>query len=460
MKAKRSFAILMAGVTAASMMAISPMSALADDGDITYASIELGTTGTDITTEIKLLTHRTDMAVDDYAGKNWDAYLAEFNEMYPNITVNIEAVTDYAEDSLLRLQDEGWGDIMMIPAVDMADLPEYFLSYGSSDEVSALVQYTANFTYDGQVYGVPSTANAQGIVYNKKVFEEAGITELPTTPEEFIEDLKLIKENTDAIPLYTNYAAGWTLGAWDAYISGSATGDATYLNQKLAHTENPFSDPGDGTHAYNVYKILYDAVAEGLIEDDYTTTDWEGCKGMMNNGEIATLVLGSWAVTQMQGAGDNPDDVGYMPFPITVDGKLYATAGPDYNFGINSKTDETQQLASMIFVKWFTEKSGFSQNEGGLPIATDDTNVPDLYSVFTDMDVTYVADDPALDGEADLMNTLNSDSELAINAGGNSKVQEIVECASDGSKTYDEIMDSWNEAWTSAQEDNDVEILY
>ena len=67
-------------------------------------------------------------------------------------------------------------------------------------------------------YGIPSTANAQGIVYNKAVFEEAGITELPTTPDEFLEDLQLIKDNTDAIPMYTNFAAGWTMGAWDAYI--------------------------------------------------------------------------------------------------------------------------------------------------------------------------------------------------------------------------------------------------
>lgn len=38
----------------------------------------------------------------------------------------------------------------------------------------------------------------------------------------------------------------------------------------------------------------------GLTEDDPTTTDWEGCKPMMNNGQIGVMVLGSWAVVQMQ----------------------------------------------------------------------------------------------------------------------------------------------------------------
>ena len=56
--------------------------------------------------------------------------------------------------------------------------------------------------------------------------------------------------------------------------------------------------------------MLYDAVANGLTEDDYSTTDWEGCKPMINNGEIGTMVLGSWAVAQMKAAGDNGDDIG------------------------------------------------------------------------------------------------------------------------------------------------------
>ena len=446
-----------ASTEAASTTETAATTEAATDGALTYNSIELGTTGTDVTATISLLTHRTDMLEADYNGTTWDQYLAEFNKVYPNITVNVEGITDYATDSLTRLQAGGWGDIMMIPAVDKADLPTYFIPYGTCDDVSSTVNYVKAWQYDGMDYGIPSTANAQGIVYNKKVFSDAGITELPKTPEDFIADLKLIKDKTDAIPLYTNYAAGWTLGAWDAYISGSATGDSTYMNQKLLHTKDPFQNYKDDTHAYAVYKILYDAVAGKLIEDDYTTTDWEGCKGMINNGEIGTMVLGSWAVTQMQGAGDNPDDIGYMPFPITIDGKQYASAGPDYSFGIAADTDATQQEASMIFVKWFTEKSGFSYNEGGLPL-TKDAQTPALYDAFKD--VTYVVDDPAAEGEADVLNTLNSASELNINAGGNDKVMHIVEKAADGSESFDDIMAEWNTAWDKAQTDNGVSQDY
>ena len=426
--------------------------------ELSYASVVLGETGTDLNTQIKVLNHRTDMLQDSYPGTSWADYLDEFHKVYPGIEVDIEGITDYASDSILRLQGGDWGDVMMIPAIDSSQYADYFLPLGALDEMQALLRFVSDRQYGGMVYGIPSTANAQGVLYNKKVFEEAGITELPKTGEEFIADLKLIKENTDAIPLYTNYAAGWTMGAWDAYIGGSATGDPTYNNQKLAHTANPFSDPGDGSHAYNIYKVLYDAVAEGLTEDDFTTTDWEGCKGMINRGEIGTMVLGSWAFSQMQAAGDHPEDIGYMSFPITVDGKQYASAGPDYAYAVNVSSSDDNKLAALIFIKWMTEESGFSYNEGGIPISVSDDNYPDLYAAFEGIE--YVSDEPALEGEEDLLSLLNSDSELNINSGGDKKVQAIVEHASNQDMTFDEIMEDWNMKWTDAQDLNEVEILY
>ena len=101
---------------------------------------------------------------------------------------------------------------------------------------------------------------------------------------------------------------------------------------------------------------------------------------MINRGEIATMVLGSWAVTQMQGAGDNPDDIGYMPFPITVNGKQYASAGPDYCYGINVNSSDDEKIAALLYVKWLTEESNFAYDEGGIPIAKGAEYPPTLAS--------------------------------------------------------------------------------
>ncbi len=458
MRWKRILAVMMAAGMTFSLAACGDSGKGGTEGGsedtelLSYSEIELGKDYTDLEVTISLFNHRTDLESDDYGGVTWKEYLEEFNKMYPGITVDLTTDTNYADDALTHLQSGDYETVMMIPAVDKSDLSQYFMSFGSLSDMEQEINYANSWEYDGQVYGVPSTATAQGIVYNKKVFEEAGITELPKTPDEFIDALKAIKDNTDAIPLYTNYAAGWTMGAWDAYIGGNATGDAAYMNQKLLHTKDPFKDYGDGTHAYAVYKILYDATAEGLIEDDYTTTDWEGCKGMINNGEIGCMVLGSWAYPQMEAAGDHAEDVGYMPFPISVDGKQYAAAGADYSFGINVNASDDEKAAALVFVKWMTEESGFSYNEDGLPIVagSDETKLS-----FDG--VEFIQDEPSVSGEEDLLNTLNADSELNINNVGDSKIQAIIEHAFNGDMTFDDIMAEWNEAWSAAQENNGVE---
>lgn len=415
----------------------------------TIDAIKLGEDYKDIKASLKFLTHRTDLADTKLAG-----YITEFKKLYPNIDIKYEAITKYAEDVTVRLTTDNWGDICMIPTtVDKKELPNLFVPFGDKAKLDATYNFLNNFTYNNTVYGMPSTGNAQGVVYNKKVFADAGISAVPKTPDEFIAALKAIKEKTKAIPLYTNFAAGWTMGAWDAYIGGSATGDPEFMN-KLPHMKNPFSDKGDGTGPYAVYNVLYEAVKQGLVEPDPTTTDWEGCKGMINRGEIGVLVLGSWAVVQMQQAGDKPQDIGYMPFPITVSGKQFASAGPDYNYGINTKSSEENKIASMLYVKWLTEQSKFAYSEGGIPIVKTEA-YPDVYKDFSAAEL--VVDNPAPAGEETLFNDMNTKSEVGINKE-NTHVQSIVENALSKAKTMTDIVNDWNAKWTKAQEELKVQV--
>ena len=422
--------------------------AAAEDELPTFDQIVLGE-NTDLTAKIHFAYHRTDLP-DKLQG-----YVEAFQKIYPNVEIEYELITDYAENALLRVGNTDW-TIMGIPdGVDKDEFSKYYVPLGSLEKLDALYNFMSGKSYDGVCYGIPSTGNASGVLYNKAVFAAAGITELPKTPDEFMNALRAVKEKTSAIPLYTNYAAGWTMGAWDAYIGVAATGKATYMAQDLPHAKDPFANQGNGTGPYAVFKILYDAAAEKLIEDDYTTTDWEGCKGMMNRGEIATMVLGSWAFTQMQQAGDKPEDIGYMAFPITVDGKQYAPAGGDYNFGINVQASKEEKLASLYYLKWLTHESGFAYSEGGVPIDKAGT-YPDLYAAFAGIDM--VADADALPGEETLLNELNKESELNITAGGNEKVQKIIEHGFNGDMAFDDIMAEWNKAWSDAQESLKVEV--
>ena len=60
--------------------------------------IKLGEEYTDISASIKWLTHRTDLVEDG----TFDSYVSAFNEMYPNIKIEMEGATDYAESITTR----------------------------------------------------------------------------------------------------------------------------------------------------------------------------------------------------------------------------------------------------------------------------------------------------------------------------------------------------------------------
>ncbi len=412
--------------------------------------IKLGEDYKDIQADLKFLTQRTDIMDTVFQD-----YIKEFQKLYPNVNIEYEGITDYANDVTMRLSTGDWGDICMIPtSVSKSDLDTYFVSFGDKEALSALYEENMlnNFAFDNQVYGIPAMVNAQGVVYNKAVFEAAGVTTLPKTPEEFIAALQKIKDNTDAIPMYTNFAAGWTMTAWDAYIDGSATGDADFVNTGLTKGKDPFADRGDGTGPYAVYNILYEAVSKGLTEEDPTTTDWEGSKGMLNSGQIGCMALGSWSVLQMQQAGDKGDDIGYMSFPITVEGKQYASAAPDYCYGVNVNSTEDEKIAALCYVKFLTEKSGFAQSQGGISVVKGDA-LPSVLEAFDGVEL--IVNEPAPAGEENLWNDINNASELGLNVSG-AVAKEVVEAGISGSANMEELSASWNEKWTAAQNANGI----
>jgi ABC-type glycerol-3-phosphate transport system substrate-binding protein len=282
----------------------------------------------------------------------------------------------------------------------------------------------------------------QGIVYNKAVFEEAGITELPKTPDEFLTCLQMIKDNTDAIPYYTNANSGWTLDQWEDHTFGTITGNANYKNNELPNDTAAFEE---GSSHYVVAKLLYDIVSQGLCEADPTTCDWEASKLMLNNGEIGCMVLGSWAVSQMKGAGENADDVGYMPFPYSVDGKQYATSGTDYCYAINKNTKN--MAAARAFVEFMVEESGLALAQGGISLMKNDP-MPDGLENFAD--VEFVVDMAATDENAGKLDTVQQDSGVTLYDNGQ-RLNGVVDIARGvSSQTFEEYMADLNAKWAGA----------
>ncbi|MFR6349778.1 MAG: ABC transporter substrate-binding protein [Enterocloster aldenensis] len=416
----------------------------------TIDAINLGEDYKELKASIKILTDRTDIVDTVYRG-----YAEEFMKLYPNIQVTYEGITDYTQAMTLRIPTGDWGDICYIPtSVNKDELGEYFIPLGDYQTLNQIYNFCSEKSFDGKQYGIANGGVADGIVYNRSVWEAAGITEMPKTPDQFLDCLQKIKDNTDAVPLYSNFSAGWTMGAWDAYITVAATGDSDFKNNTMVHTKNPFAKREDMTGPYAVYYVLYEAVKRGLVEEDPASSDWESSKGMMNRGDIGNMVLGSWAVNQCKDAGSTPEDVAYMPFPITVNGKQYAGAGGNYSYGINNKASADNQIASMLYLKWILDESSMFVDEGSIP-ARKDAPMPDVLADFTGVEL--LSNSPAKEGEETFFDDVNSKSEVGIQNNDYPDC-EILEAALYQTKTLDEIMDEWNQKWSAAQEALEIEV--
>jgi hypothetical protein len=398
---------------------------------------------------LTVLTCRTDRVQDGHLDEITDAF-----EQANNCEVKYQGYTDYVSDVSTMMNTTDYGDVLFIPdTVKLSDLSNFFEPLGSYDDYKDKYNWADAKMYDGVVYGIAHRGNVSGgICYNKKVWADAGVTTLPTTPEEFINDLKLIRDNTDAIPYYTNFAAAdWTLVQWAALVL-SASGSPSYENDLLINKEDIFA-PG-GAY-YNVYKLMYDVFSDPtLIEEDPATTDWEGCKAAINNGKIGTMVMGSWAVSQFAEAGPNPDDIGYMPAPFSIGGKQYAQSAPDYCFGINKNSSDAVKELAKKYITWYIEESGDAEAEGSIGTLKG-SKMPEYLEAFQNCEL-FVAD-PAPEGLVGVFDAINSDSQVGTWAGdaANFKIR-IAEAAIAGKdfSAVEEIYADNNKRWAETRDAN------
>ncbi|WP_344291315.1 ABC transporter substrate-binding protein [Streptomyces synnematoformans] len=390
---------------------------------------------------IEVITHRTDLVEDG----TMDEYAAEFRRTYPNVKVEFDGVTDYEGEVKTRMNSDDYGDVLMIPGtVKKNDYPRFFASLGKQTERSRKFRFTDYSTVDGEVYGLSIYGSIPGFVYNKRVWEEAGVTDWPTTPAEFLDGLKAVKDRTDAVPYYTNFKDGWPLAQWwPAHSSASC--------DEQADVQVVEGDPfAEGGTVRTVDTLLYDIVDRGLAEKDPTTTNWEGSKPKIAKGEVATMFLGSWAVVQMRDAaeqaGADPDDIGFMPFPHQVDGTFCAGLSPDYQQAVSIHSEHKE--AARAWVDWFAEKSGYAEDNMNVSTLRD-APLPGVLAEYEKRNVELMELDQSRGAE---MKELDDASEVGIDDPDyRQELVDIARGARDGSP--DKLFADLSERWTGAAEE-------
>lgn len=417
-------------------LAVTGCSGGAKGGGVTAAApTDPGTVSGDIT----VLTNRTDLVNDGTLNK----YVADFNKTYPKVHVKFEGITDYEGEVKIRMNTTNYGDVLLIPAaLKKDDFPKFFASLGTATDLSQKYRYIDYGTVDGKVYGIADNGNANGFVYNKNVWQQAGIAQWPTTPQEFLADLQAIKSKTSSTPYYTNYHDAWPMTSWQSAF-GSVTCDPK-ANDDLATTAAPWTS---GKDLYTIDSLLFDVVHNKVTELDPTTTNWENSKGLLANGKIATMWLGSWAVSQMQDAakkaGQDPSAIGFMPFPVQVGGHFCSVDAPDYQQAVSIHSKHKD--AARAWLDWFTDKSPYAVDQGDVPTLKSGT-LPTTLKAYQDAGVQFLE---LSQEKAATVSNIDHASEVGLNSP--DYRQHIVDVARGAaSGTKDSVFADLNKKWGAA----------
>lgn len=292
----------------------------------------------------------------------WEDFAAAFESEHEGVTVQIEAIQneDFEGKLTTAMQDLGSGpdvfmtlggqkDQDMIDAGQLMDLTDKI-----SDTVKTQMAASLDSaTYDGKIYGVPTTVQPGGIWYSKDLFAQAGITEAPTTWEELMDACQKLKD-AGIDPIAVGAKDAWPAAHWYYWLSLRICSPDVY-DESMANKD--FSAEC-WTAAGEKLQELNDA---GYFNEGYlTTTAQQGASssaGLLANHKAAMELMGTWEPGVLKDL--TPDqqpmaDLGFFAFPSVEggEGEKGALMGAATSFGVNPEAPEI----AIDFVNEMAEK--------------------------------------------------------------------------------------------------------
>ena len=292
----------------------------------------------------------------------WEDFAAAFESEHEGVTVQIEAIQneDFEGKLTTAMQDLGSGpdvymtlggqkDQDMIDAGQLMDLTDKI-----SDTVKTQMAASLDSaTYDGKIYGVPTTVQPGGIWYSKDLFAQAGITEAPTTWEELMDACQKLKD-AGIDPIAVGAKDAWPAAHWYYWLSLRICSPDVY-EESMANKD--FSAEC-WTAAGEKLQELNDA---GYFNEGYlTTTAQQGASssaGLLANHKAAMELMGTWEPGVLKDL--TPDqqpmaDLGFFAFPSVEggEGEEGALMGAATSFGVNPEAPEI----AIDFVNKMAEK--------------------------------------------------------------------------------------------------------
>lgn len=228
-----------------------------------------------------------------------DAFLAAFNEKYPNIKVirnDVESESFKTEIGVMLAGDNSpdvfsyWGGARTQFFVDKGlckDISDVWSEFNLDSQFAATTKAAAA-TYNGKEYGVPLSMFPMYVYYNVDVFNKYGLVP-PTTWDEFLNVCSTLKSN-GIIPIALGTKDRWPAYVWfDAILVRTAGLD---FREGLMKGTESYTDP----KVLNAFTVWADLLKKGYFDPNHASKAYGEDLALVANGEAGMVYQGTFAV--------------------------------------------------------------------------------------------------------------------------------------------------------------------
>jgi ABC-type glycerol-3-phosphate transport system substrate-binding protein len=209
------------------------------------------------------------------------------------------------------------------------------------------VSYTPDnqWKVDPGAYLVPLDTNNMQFLYNKDLFKKAGITELPTNLNGFIEASKKLR--AAGIQPFVSGFSSWPLGSLASmYIDNVVPADV----RTAAYTGTGRYDAAEWIDFLTVFDKLAKA---GVFADGILGYDMPAAETLFASGQAGMIFDGSWALGVFNKTNPEFKNYGVFMPPSVGDEPLYIPGGVGSTVFVVGTSPHAD--AATAFLKWLTE---------------------------------------------------------------------------------------------------------
>jgi multiple sugar transport system substrate-binding protein len=217
------------------------------------------------------------------------------------------------------------------------------------------------FLRDGQIYGLFSELNTLALFYNKRMFAEAGISDLPADKPVSWEEIcqigqKLRKQdpNTGALA-----QIGYQFGFFAAFRSPQWYAQNYYALLRQFGQDDLYVDgkPAANTDAaIKAFQVIADLTQKCKAYDPNFLANWFAD---FPNNRVAMVLAGSWFAPAAR--KENPNvSIGVAPHPVVnpEDKNSFANIVWSWGWSVNANTDAERQKPAQQFLAFILGKKG------------------------------------------------------------------------------------------------------